>query len=409
MWYLPKLGDRMSKRLTKRVVEAIKPVAGRDVIEWDSELHGFGVRVWSRRRTYFVKYRTKEGRQRRATIGVHGILTAEQARDEARHLLAQAALGEDPARSKRKAKGAPTVAALAERYLAEHARLHKTPSSLANDERLLKKRIIPALGHRKVFDIAREDVAKLHESLCDKRCEANRLRALLSTMFNLAEEWDLRPPRTNPCRHVKKYVEKKRKRFLRMDELARLGTAIEEADRTAAHSTSVIGAIKLLLFTGCRLSEILTLQWSEVDLESGCLDLSTSKTGQKVVHLNAAARAVLEQLPRRDDNRYVLPGLRLGAHLVNLEKPWRQIRARAGLEDVRLHDLRHTFASIGAMNGLSLPMLAAILGHSQPSTTNRYAHLAADPVRQANEIVGAVLEAGIRGVTGQAGPRRLPD
>ena len=194
----------MRAKLTKRVVEAIEPAADRDVIVWDTELRGFGVRVWpSNKRAYFVKYRTREGRQRKPTIGVHGIITAEQARDDARQWLAQAARGGDPADVKREAREAPTVAEFAEFYLAKHARIHKKPSSLANDERLLAKRILPALGRRKLNEVSREDVARLHEELRSTPYEANRLLALLSKMFNLAEEWGIRPEGSNPCRRIR--------------------------------------------------------------------------------------------------------------------------------------------------------------------------------------------------------------
>ena len=382
----------MRAKLTKRVVEAIAPPSDRDVIVWDTEIRGFGVRVWpSGKRAYFVKYRTREGRQRKPTIGVHGIITAEQARDDARQWLAQAARGGDPADVKREAREAPTVAEFAERYLAKHARIHKKPSSLANDERLLTKRVLPALGRRKLNEVSREDVAGLHEELRSTPYEANRLLALLSKMFNLAEEWGLRPEGSNPCRRVRKFREHKRQRFLGPEEIARLGAVLAEEEQHRTHAPCVFAAIKLLLFTGCRLSEILTLRWAEVDLEHSCFRLADSKTGQKVVYLNSAALDVLSNLRPQPGNPYVLPGAKVGSHLVNLEKPWLRLRDKAGLPDVRLHDLRHSFASAGAANGLSLPMLGALLGHTQPATTNGYAHLFADTLRQANELVGQYL------------------
>jgi integrase len=389
-------------KLTKRCVEAI-PIGDRDVIEWDSEIRGFGVRVWpSGKRTYLLKYRTREGRQRKPTIGVHGVdMTAEQARDIARQWLSEARRGGDPANTKREARETPTLAEFAERYLGKHARIHKKASSLANDERLLQKRILPALGRRKLSEVSREDVAGLHEELRSTPYEANRLLALLSKMFNLAEEWGFRPEGSNPCRRIRKFVERKRQRFLGPDELARLGAVIVEEERHRTHAPSVFAAIRLLLFTGCRLSEILTLRWAEVDLDHSCLRLADSKTGEKVVFLNSAARQVLSSLKREQDNPYVIPGARSGSHLVNLEKPWRRLREKAGLADVRLHDLRHSFASAGAVNGLSLPLLGALLGHTQPSTTNRYAHLGADPVRQANELVGRYLAAALSPITGR--------
>lgn len=383
-------------KLTKRYVEAIKPHPDREVVEFDSELRGFAIRVWpSGKRVYFVKYRTREGRQRKPTIGVHDIITAEQARDDARQWLAQAARGGDPAHTKREARETPTVAEFAERYLAKHARIHKKASSLANDERLLAKRILPALGRRKLNEVSREDVARLHEELRSTPYEANRLLALLSKMFNLAEEWGVRPEGSNPCRRVRKFGERKRQRFLGSDELARLGTVLADEERHRTHSPSVFAAIKLLLFTGCRLSEILMLRWDEVDLDHSCLRLRDSKTGEKVVFLNSAAREVLSALKPEQGNPYVIRGAKAGTHLINLEKPWRRLREKAGLADVRLHDLRHSFASAGAVNGLSLPLLGALLGHTQPATTNRYVHWVAEPVRQANEVVGQYLSAAL--------------
>jgi integrase len=388
-------------KLTKRYVEAIKPDPERDLVEFDGELHGFGVRVWPKgKRTYFLKYRTREGRQRKLTIGVHGVnITAEQARDVALQWLNEVRRGQDPANTQREAREMPTLAEFAERYLAKHARIHKKASSLANDERLLAKRILPALGRRKLNEVSREDVARLHEELQSTPYEANRLLALLSKMFNLAEDWGLRPESSNPCRRIRKFRERKRQRFLSFDELTRLGEVLAEEERNRTHSPSVFAAIKLLLFTGCRLSEILTLRWSEVDLKDSLFRLADSKTGEKVVYLNSSAREVLSVLKPGHGNPYVIRGAKAGTHLVNLEKPWQRIRERARLGDVRLHDLRHTFASAGAVNGLSLPMLGALLGHTQPATTNQYVHLIADPVRQANEVIGKHLESALFGST----------
>ena len=383
-------------KLTKRFVEAI-PVGDRDVIEWDSEIRGFGVRVWpTGKRTYFLKYRTREGRQRKPTIGVHGVdITAEEARDIAHQWRTEARRGGDPVSSRRQAREMPTLAEFAERYLAKHARVYKKPSSLANDERLLVKRILPALGRRKLNEVSREDVARLHRELQSTPYEANRLLALLSKMFNLAEEWGLRPEGSNPCRHIRKFGERKRQRFLGLDELARLGAVITQEEHNRTHAPSVFAAIKLLLFTGCRLSEILTLRWAEVDLERSRLRLADPKTGPKVVYLNSAALEVLSNLRPQEGNPYVIPGAKAGRHLVNLEKPWLRLRDQAGLADVRLHDLRHSFASAGAVNGLSLQTLGALLGHTDPATTNGYAHLFADTLRQANELVGQYLSAAL--------------
>lgn len=219
--------------------------------------------------------------------------------------------------------------------------------------------------------------------------QANRLIALLSKMFS----WSGRRGEINPCTGIERFVEKKRRRYLSTAELGRLGEALAAFETEGGVSPHPIAAIRLLLLTGARLGEILTLRWNYVDRERGCLKLPDSKTGAKEIHLNEAAFAVLDAMPRELDNPYVIVGQRSGGHLVNLEKPWQRVRARAGLDDVRLHDLRHSFASIGAGAGLGLPMIGALLGHTQAATTARYAHLAVDPLRAANELIGQQLSA----------------
>ena len=210
--------------------------------------------------------------------------------------------------------------------------------------------------------------------------QANRTSwRLLSKMFNLAEAWGLRPDGSNPCIHVERNRETGRERLLSAAELARLGEALAGYDT----SPFVPAAIKLLLFTGARVSEILGLRWDSVDFERGEARLSDSKTGAKTVHLPPPALAVLATLPRIDGNAFVIVGQKDGAPLVNLEKPWRAIRGAAGLVDVRLHDLRHAFASVGAASGDSLLVIGKLLGHTQAATTQKYAHLSADPVKAA--------------------------
>lgn len=378
-------------KLTKRVVEAIKP-SDREVIVWDDELRGFGVRVWpSGKRAYFVKYRTREGRQRKPTIGEHGMITAEQARSEARTWLAEAKLGRDPAELKKKALDLPTMNDLAERYLDKHARRFKKPSSVRNDERMLTKRILPTLGRRRLGEIGRDDIRALHDGLESKPYEANRLLALLSKMFNLAEEWGLRDEGSNPCGRIKKFREKKRGLVLEDDQSRRLLAALDDAERSGRHSPAVVAAIKLLMFTGCRLSEVLTMRWEEVDFRNRLVHLGDSKTGARLVQLNDQAIEILQTLERRPDNPFVIYGHRRGAHLVNLQKPWREIRARAKLDNVRLHDLRHNFGSNCALDGMSLPMIGALMGHKSPLTTTGYAHFVNKSLREGNERVGKRL------------------
>jgi integrase len=382
-------------RITKRSVEALTPAAdGAERVLWDAELKGFGVRVQRQdgAKSYILHYRAGSGRGarlRKLTIGRHGAWTAETARREATRLLGLIASGADPAADKMASRGAPTVAELSERFLAEHAKAKRKESTAAEYKRLLYKIILPALGKRKVADVARGDVSKLHHANRAAPYQANRTLAVLSKMFNLAERWDLRPDGSNPCRHVEKFPEKKRERMLSPVELARLGDALA----TYSGSPYVVAAVKLLVFTGARLGEILGLRWEWIDFERGEARLPDSKSGAKTLHLPPPALSVLAELPRLDDNPYVIAGGKPGAALVNLEKPWREIRQAAGLDDVRLHDLRHAFASVAASSGMGLPIIGKMLGHSQPATTARYAHLADDPVKAAAAAVAGKIAA----------------
>ena len=241
----------------------------------------------------------------------------------------------------------------------------------------------------------------------DKPYQANRTVAMLSKFFNWTEKLGLRPDGSNPCRHVEKYREAKRERFLSEAELARLGEALRAAETDKTASPWVIAAIRLLTLTGARLSEVLTLRWDYVDFDRATIRLPDSKTGAKTLHLNAPALEVLSAIPRLEDNPHVICGERKGAHLVNIQKPWRRIRKAAGLNDVRIHDLRHSFASVAAAGGMSLPLIGALLGHSQPATTARYAHLSSDPLRAASDaiagrIAGAMATKSKPRMTGEA-------
>ena len=388
-------------KLTKRLVEGIEPQA-QVIVVWDSKIPGFGVRVRpSGRRVYILKYRNRQGRQRKPNIGLHGVFTVDEARKLAGQWLRDVGHGLDPAAARQADRKMPAVKALAERYLTDHAEVRKRPSSVANDRRLIEKRVLPAIGSVGVNAVTRTDIDRLHQSLRKTPYEANRTLALLSKMFNLAELWGLRPDGSNPCRHIKRFKEQKRERFLSADELGRLGEVLVEAEKAQAELPSVMSCIWLLIFTGCRLSEILTLRWDDVDFEAQCLRLPMSKTGSKVVHLGAPALEVLAGIDRVEGNPYVIVGQKARTHLVNMQKPWRRIRKRAGLDDVRLHDLRHTFASFGAGAGLSLPIIGKMLGHTQPQTTQRYAHLAPDPVKQAVVEVSATIAAAMRGQKGE--------
>lgn len=243
-------------------------------------------------------------------------------------------------------------------------------------------------------EIAFADVAELHHRMRATPGAANRVVALLSKMMSLAEHWGLRPAGSNPCRHVQHYRERRMERFLANEEIARLGDTLRELEQARLEPTSVIGAIRLLIFTGARRSELLNLRWTDVDFEKAMLWIRDSKTGPKTIPLSAPALQLLHELPRTVE--WVFPTAD-GSGPVSLSKPWGRIRRRASLEDVRIHDLRHSFASVGAGAGLGLPIIGRLLGHRQPATTSRYAHLADDPVRQASEAIGRRLAAAMAG------------
>lgn len=385
-------------KITKRTVDAVVVPAEGEVNIWDSEVPGFSLRVRSTgSKTYIVEYRNSAQRKRRVTLGRHGRLTVEQARDLARQVLAAVARGEDPAEERQERLSAPTFDDLASRYLEQHASPKKKASSTAADARVLRLYVLPSLGHRKVAEVGLKDIAKLHNAMRTKPIQANRTLALLSKILTLAERWGLRPPNSNPCRGIDRYPEKRRERFLSGAELARLGEVLDEEE---PHEPFVVLAIRLLLLTGARRTEILALRWSQVDSERSALHLPDSKTGAKVIPLGPTALELLATAPRIEENPFVIPGRRVGGRLVGVHRPWARIREKAGLGDVRLHDLRHSFASVGAAAGLGLPVLGAILGHSHPATTARYAHLADDPRRAAAARISGEIAAALsyRGV-----------
>ncbi len=389
------LESGVGMRLTKRLIDAAQYEGGTDY-RWDDGLPSFGIRVYpSGRKSFVVAYRVM-GRKRIMVLGRYGVLTLDQARRRARKVLAEASDGNDPSRDRQALRDAPTVADLAKRFLTDHAPKKKS-SSIRDDRRMWKLHILTRLGRRKVSDITRDDIDRLHSRMRETPYAANRVLALLSKAFNLAEVWGWRPDASNPCRHVKPYKEEKRERYLSAAELTRLGAVLDAIEHERVELPGVATAIRLLLLTGCRLNEILSLRWTDVDFERGCLYLADSKTGKRSVLLNRGAIRMLSCAERIAGNPFVIPGKRQGRHLVNLSKPWRRIRERAGIPDVRLHDLRHTFGSFGAGAGLSLPLIGKMLGHSQPATTARYAHLASDPLRQAVNLVGEEIETALSG------------
>ena len=375
-------------RITRKTVDALS-AREREYMLWDCDVRGFGVRVHpSGRKVYLVKYR-HHGRVIKKTIGPHGTIPPVAARARAAEIITAARTGRDMTGQllePRKDEGA-TVHDLVGRFLAEYVATHCKPSSAHSYEIAIRRHVLPRLGRRRVAEITRGDAAAMHHQMRGTPFAANRTLGILSAMFTAAELWGLRPQGSNPCRHVKRFRERRRERFLSDEEYRRLGAALREAEDTGTVADAAIAAIRLLMLTGCRLSEIMTLRWDQVALEVGELRLPDSKTGAKVVHLGEPARAVLRGIASEKGNPWVIRGRRPGSRLASLHFPWGRIRKRAGLDDVRLHDLRHSFASGGLLVGEGLPMIGKLLGHSQVQTTARYAHLADDPVKAAADRI----------------------
>lgn len=376
-------------KLTKRVIDAAVPQS-KDVVIWDSEVAGLGLKVTpSGRKSFVLFYRTASGEQRKPKVGDYGAITLDQARGIARDMLGTVRAGGDPSAARQDARAAPTVADAVQRFLDEHASLKK-PLTRASYESQLRLHVLPSWGSKKVAAIDHGDVARLVARIGKERpVLANRTRAVLSKMFALCEKWRWRPTGSNPCVHVEKYRETPKHRDLSADELVRLANALSAAE---PDSPRAVAALRVLLFTGCRRNEVLHLRWEEVDLERGLLRLGDSKTGAKVVRLNQAAVDVIAAQSRVPGSAYVFPSDRAdGKPLADAKRAWERVRKAAGLEGLRLHDLRHHYATTAAGRGASLLVIGALLGHRNPSTTQRYAVLADDPARRAAEEVGRVL------------------
>ncbi|MGX9353980.1 tyrosine-type recombinase/integrase [Roseobacteraceae bacterium S113] len=381
-------------KLPKRSVEGLE-VRGKDYFVWDSDLSGFGVRVFaSGRKSYLVQYRAG-GRTRRRSIGQHGALTADQARVEARKLLGDVARGGNPSEDRKKHLSGETVGALCDRFLTEYAAQHCKPSTRKGYEIMVRNCIKPKFGSRKIVDLTRAEVVKWHYEMRDRPYTANRALSILSKMINLAEDWGLKVDSSNPARRIKKFREEEKKRYLSDAEQMQLGRVLAEALESGEESPYAVSAIYLLMLTGCRMGEIRTLIWDYVTPHH--LELPDSKTGRRRIPLPREAYDVIMSLPRKPGNPYVILGESDDGPLINLQKPWLRLRKRAGLEDVRMHDLRHTYASVAVMSGIDPFLLKEIMGHKNLQTTLRYAHFADEAVQRAAGSVASRLAGAMGG------------
>ena len=386
------------RTLTNRAVAALR--VERDMVYWDRDLPGFGIRVYpGGGKVYIAQAREPDKTIKRVTVGRHDVLNADQARQRAAFIITRIRAGEDPVPLPLAARfnGGPTVADLAERYLEEHIAVRIKPTTQLRVRSMLNNHILPALGRLPLEAVERRDIVEFHQGLSDRPVTANKCVKVLSHMYRLGAGWGLVPEGFNPCRSLEKYPERSRERFLTDAEFARLGRVLDEAVKSGAAPLTAATAIRLLMLTGCRKSEILTLRWSDVDLGAGELHLADSKTGPRAVQLPPTAVELLEALPRRKDSPWVFPGNdRDGRYSGGgLDHAWRTVRAAAGLEDVRLHDLRHSFASRALALGETLPVIGKLLGHSDIETTVRYAHLAHDSIHETAERIAESIAADI--------------
>jgi integrase len=386
----------VAQRLTDASVKRLRAPRAGNKITYDDDVAGFGIRVTAAgARSFVFNYRTRSGRERRHTIGSHPDWRTTGAREEARRLRRLVDEGGDPLASIEAERDAPTVAELCDHFELEHLP-RKRPGTATDYRRMLHNHIRPHFGqHSKVADVDFSHIDALHRKIskAGHKHRANRVVAVLSKMFALAIRWKLRPD--NPCKGIERNQEGKRKRYLSGDELVRLTAALaEHADRQAAN------IVRMLLLTGARRGEVLAARWADIDLGTGTWTKPASTTKQAADHVAPLSAPVRQLLSDIADNgpatKYVFPGHAAAGHRTTIKRNWRRITKAADITGLRVHDLRHSFASQLASGGASLPLIGALLGHSNPVTTHRYAHLYNDPQRAAVEQVGAVVEAATR-------------
>ena len=388
-------------RLTKSLIKKAEPQE-KPYYLWDNKLSGFGCRIYpTGKKSYVLTYRNEVGLQKRPVLGRHELITLDKAREKAREWLLKVAAGCDPLEEKKEDRKRPSVKDFAERYITDYATIKKKPSSIKSDKSNLRNHVLPAIGHKRIDRITRNDIQNLHSAMRDTPGAANHVLALLSKMMNLAEKWEERPDFSNPCRHIEKYKGKKLGRYIKPEEFRRLGKTLRDIELEAipmravdsAARVRMVQAIRLLILTGCRVGEILSLKWRYIDFTTKIVMLPDSKTGEKTLYLSDAAVEVLQAVTPLEESSYIFPGRHGQGHLVRMGHLWLRIRREAKIEDLRLHDLRHGFASVGVGMGESLPMVGQLLGHTQAQTTARYAHLANTPIlNAANRIADRISQ-----------------
>lgn len=380
-------------KLTKKYIETLIWNGKAQHIVWDDEVKGFGVRLYPTGKKSFVLSYRDNNRKSIMVLGDAGLLKVDQARDKAKQFLVGLINGVNPLSQQRKVKQGTLIKDLCIAYIERHASNKKSGK---DDISRIDRFIMPAWGNQQIINIKRSDVVAIHTNLGNQgKYQANRVYSLLSKMFNLARVWGFVPEEhINPCFGIEKFKEEKRDRFVSQDEFPKLADAINQE-----HNQAVVSAIWLYLLTGVRKDELLTLKWVDVDFIRKEIKLTDTKNGKNhYVPLSNAAIDILNQIPHIEGNPFVIIGKNNGQHLVNIDKPWQRIRKMAGLEDVRLHDLRRTVGSWLAQSGNSLHLIGNVLNHSNQSTTAIYARFGQDSVRDALEQHGQLLTGMVEGL-----------
>ncbi len=386
---------RSTLKLTKRIVERLK-AEGKDAIFWDRDLVGFGVRVHTTGRKLCIVQSRGPAGLKRVTLGRVGNEPIDKHRRDAAAVIDRIKRGEDPRPPKPAPE--PTVADLADRFLEKFVAVRCKPRTAKNYRLTIQHQILPALGTKALKDVEPEDVTALHHELRDRPAAANQAVWVLSKMFALAENWGMVAPGRRPTRHVRQYRDTSRERFLTPEEYQHLGATLTRLEAEGSMMPSAVAAIRLLMLTGCRSDEILTLTWDDVDRTSRVLRLRDSKTGPRMVPLTGPVLKVLDGIEREDGVPWVLRGTKPGSRLGCLSYHWRRIKQETGLHDVRVHDLRHSYASRALALGEGLPAIGWLLGHVRVSTTAKYAHLMHDAEKTAairtGDSIGAQIVPG---------------
>ena len=382
-----------SFKITKRFLDSAA-IKEKPYDVWDNEVKGLIVTIFSTgRKTFSFRYYDDDKKNQRIKIGIFGNITCETAREIAKGLAGDLAKGIDIKKQKETAKthrkALTSFTDFFEKFTKNHRLVHHKPSTIKGGEYMVKLYILPFFGEKILEHILTTDILEFKEVLRKVPGSYNKCFVLLHKAFELSELWGFRQKNSNPCRGIQKYPENKKERFLNIEELKKLEDILEDEENLQLKSLYVLGAIRMIMYTGCRMNEILTLRWKDVYLEERYIHLVDSKTGERFVPLNTSAKKVLDRMEKKAGNPYIFCGGREGNHhVVNIEKAWQKIRNKANLNDVRIHDLRHSFASFALKQGLDLYQIAKLLGHKNIRTTTRYAHLAREDLIKASDLVG---------------------